>query len=126
MIIAIPGNPKSKERPRLGKYGNFYSPTGKGEHDTGWQIYLAYKEECRKRGIKLRDPRKHLTVHVKYFYQEKRKNSYKDEANLNCWLADCIEKSGIIFNDKILRILVDDYQHRKDEKNPRTVIEICD
>jgi len=37
-------------------------------------------------------------------------------------LADCIEKSGIIYNDKILRIIVDDYQHSKEEMNPRAEI----
>jgi len=71
MVITIPGNPKSKDRPRLGKYGNFYSPTGKGEYDTGWQIYLQYKEQCKILGVPVRDPRKHLIVHVKYFYKEK-------------------------------------------------------
>jgi hypothetical protein len=73
-------------------------------------------------GVPVRDPRKHLIVHVKYFYKEKRKNSYKDEANLNCWLADCIEKSGIIYNDKILRIIVDDYQHSKEIEGRTEII----
>jgi crossover junction endodeoxyribonuclease RusA len=43
LVIELPGEPRSKERPRLGKYGNVYTPvaTAGYERSLGWAAKIA-------------------------------------------------------------------------------------
>ena len=121
--IIIPGNPKPKnEKIRIGKYGQFYPPTGKMEQAAAWDIYCQYRDQCRKQKIKIRDPKNPLIIYVVYFYREKRRDQYPDETNLNSFLADIIEKSGLVYNDKILKIIVDEYWHNKEIEGRTEII----
>lgn len=119
MIITIPGNPKPKQRPRMGRGGHFYSPSSADEVQAGKEIYLQFAIK-RKGG--LWDATKPVNVKIHFHYKSGRGRT-PDVDNLLKFTLDAIEKSGIVKNDRLITVKEMLYDCGKDE-NPRTEIEI--
>lgn len=84
---------------------------------------MIIKAESRKRGFKP-DPNKPLYVNYAFYYKPSR-GRYPDEVNLQCFYNDAIEKSGLIKNDRKIKIKDSKYRINKHLK-PRVEIEIWD
>jgi crossover junction endodeoxyribonuclease RusA len=55
VVFTVPGRPRGKERPRMGRNGKFYTPrtTREYEETVAWFAKTAYKEEPTKDPVRL-------------------------------------------------------------------------
>ena len=53
--FTVPGRPRGKERPRMGRNGRFYTPktTKEYEGSVAWYARMAYKDEPIKQPVRL-------------------------------------------------------------------------
>ncbi len=107
--IILQGNPipkNDKARWTSKGRGHFYPPKGKDEQDVAWNIYAQYRKQCKAQGIKLRDPKSPLRPKVHFYYKVKR-GPGPDRVNLEQFLCDALQKSGIVENDRKVFISYD-------------------
>ena len=55
VVFTVPGRPRGKERPRMGRNGKFYTPrqTREYEETVAWFARAAYKEDPTKLPVRL-------------------------------------------------------------------------
>lgn len=98
MLFEIPGYKAiPKARPRLGRYGNIYSPTRNSEECLAWLFRAAVQEYSPK--LPYRHP-----VRVEIIISS-RKTLRGDSDNYTKTVLDALEKAGILENDKLVKEL---------------------
>jgi len=98
--------PKPKERPRKGKYGNFYSPTAKHEQDLALMMRVGIgdrdiKDNCR---VEIDIGDEWFEVRIWELREHKRIHKW-DLDNAGKTVLDSLEKAGILKNDRYVREL---------------------
>jgi len=86
-----------KARPRLGKGGNVYSPSTKGENGLAWMMKAYVLEHHPNEKIPIEGK---ISVVIVVLSE---KNLRGDIDNYEKFFYDALQKSGIIVNDKQIR-----------------------
>lgn len=109
--FTVPGDPKPKERPRSGKYGNFYKP---GKTRTYEAIVAAYYIEKYGKKSFFKDKEK-IFMDIQMYHKN---HSRPDPNNIARLVADALEKVAYD-NDKYI---CQTFEYHIDKENPRLEI----
>lgn len=114
--FTVPGNPLGKQRPRKGKYGNFYTPKPTQDYEKLIAMYF-----IKNFGKPIKPPfasDEKVFIDLDIYFT--RKHSRSDPNNVNRLVADALE--GLVYkNDKMVGGFTDFYI---DPENPRIEVKI--
>jgi len=92
--FTVPGEPKSKGRPRFSKHGHAYTPKTTREAEVA--VLLAWEMAG---GVKMNGP---LVMECKFFLGSKRR---KDLDNMGKLVADALNKKAFEDDDQLVKIV---------------------
>lgn len=109
-MLTIPGEPVAKERPRLGKHGNTYTPrkTSAYENSIAWEA----------RAAKVRFHNSLVKVTMRFYSASDKKT---DLDNYIKSVLDGLEKGGVFKNDNQV---IEIHAFRYMDDNPRVEVEV--
>lgn len=113
-ILVIPGEPRAKERPRLGRGNRTYSPDAKDEEATAWHI---------QQGMKIKKPFAAGVAIGCVFYRSTLRRVDGDNLQKHVW--DAATKAKCVWDDDS-QALIHYGRVEYDPQNPRTVIVLGD
>lgn len=114
--IVIVGRPVIQERPRLGKYGNFYDPSSKERKALAISLLAGRQRANVHKAFDCG-----LSLKVAFFYTPHGKRKV-DLSNMLKALED--SGNGILWADDDQIVHVDAWKHACDPTNERTEIEV--
>lgn len=114
--IIIPGTPVIQQRPRLGKWKNFYDPSSKERKELSVKMLW----ERQQRGL-FSPYAGELSVKVAFFYFAHGRR----KIDLDNLAKACLDSgNGVLWEDDTNIHHLELWKHRSDQANERTEIEI--